>query len=69
MRYSDLASVVNAAHQMSDLTAQSSGATDMSITAFSVMFCYGSVQLIVNTTEKGIKSFRYFRLISTLLLC
>jgi hypothetical protein len=69
VRYSDLASVVNAAHQMCYLAAQPSGATDMSITAFSVMFCYGSVQLTVITTGKGIKSFCCFRLISILLLC
>jgi hypothetical protein len=49
------------------LIAQSYGATDMS-TAFSIMLCYGSVQLIINTTGKDIKTFSYVRLITILLL-
>jgi len=51
------------------LIEQHSGATDMSITTFSVMLCYGSVQLIINTIGKDIKIFSYFRLITILLLC
>jgi hypothetical protein len=46
-----------ATHQMCFLIAQLSGTTDMSITAFIVTLCYGSVQLIINITGKLYRKF------------